>query len=207
MPCTQCGDTSHNKSSCKKILDSEVHKVELEIEQEILEKLRFLARCCQEVARELGKGHTEKVYQEALSIELQKNNIFHIMEQTLPIMYKGYQIGGNHSIRLDICLMNYLDFIYELKATNTSVRQSELWQILRYLKIKGYEYGAVVNFNQSQTGKLEIQFVVKVDEDYYIYDFVKKEGVLLNDYALESEVDFSPKILERDEDCLIQDTP
>jgi hypothetical protein len=58
-----------------------------------------------------------------------------------------------------------------------------------------------VNFNQSQTGKLEIQFVVKVDEDYYIYDFMKKEGVLLNDYALESEVDFSPQFVE--EECLI----
>jgi hypothetical protein len=60
-----------------------------------------------------------------------------------------------------------------------------------------------VNFNQSQGGKLEIQFVVKAEEEYYIYDIVKKEGVLLNDYTLESEIDFSPKISE--DECLIQE--
>jgi GxxExxY protein len=187
------------KTNSKKLFvpDAE-QRVEIQIEPEVREKLCFLAKCCQEVAKELGKGHTEKVYQEALSIELQRNNIFHIMEQSLPILYKGFQIGGNHSIRLDICLMSYLDFIYELKATNTSVKQSELWQILRYLKIKDYEYGAVVNFNQSQGGKLEIQFVVKAEEDYYIYDILKKEGILLNDYALDSEIDFNPKILEEE---------
>ena len=147
------------------ITDTVDTRVQLELDTEIHEKLRFLAKCCQEVAKALGKGHTEKVYQEALGIELQQQGIFHIMEQTLPILYKGFQIGGNHSIRLDICLQTYLDFIYELKATNTSVKQSELWQILRYLKIKDYDYGAVVNFNQSQAGKLEIQFVVKAEGD------------------------------------------
>jgi GxxExxY protein len=187
------------KGNTKKLCtDAVEQRVEIQLEPEIREKLCFLAKCCQEVAKELGKGHTEKVYQEALSIELQHHKIFHIMEQSLPILYKGFQIGGNHSIRLDICLMNYLDFIYELKATNTSVKQSELWQILRYLKIKDYDYGAVVNFNQSQGGKLEIQFVVKAEEDYYIYDILKKEGILLNDYALDSEIDFNPKILEEE---------
>jgi GxxExxY protein len=52
---------------------------------------------------------TEKIYQEALSIELQQQNIVHIMEQVIPIQYKGIQIGGNHSMRIDICLQSYLD--------------------------------------------------------------------------------------------------
>ncbi len=167
-------------------------RVDITLASEITEKLRFLAVCCQEVAKELGKGHTEKVYQEALSIELQRHKIFHILEQVLPVMYKGHQIGGNHSMRLDICLQDYLDFIFECKATCTPVKQSELWQIIRYLKIKQYEYGAVVNFNQSQSGKLEIQFVIHDDGNYYLYDFLKKEGVLLNDFTMECEIDFSP---------------
>lgn len=201
MPCRVCGDQGHTKASCpvNKLDKNSESKVEIQLDPEIIKKLIFLAKCCQEVANEMGKGYTEKVYQEALSIELNNNGIFHIMEQVLPLMYKSFQIGGNHSIRLDICLQTYLDFIFELKATTTSVKQSELWQILRYLKIKKYEYGAVVNFNQSQQGKLEIQFVVKVDNDYYIYDIKNKEGVLLNDFALESEIDFSPPILE--EEC------
>ena len=171
-------------------------RVDITLVPEIRQKLRFLALCCQEVAKELGKGHTEKVYQEALSIELQRHKIFHILEQVLPVVYKGHQIGGNHSMRLDICLQNYLDFIFECKATSTPVKQSELWQIIRYLKIKQYEYGAVVNFNQSQSGKLEIQFVIHDDGHYYLYDFVKQEGSLLDDSTMESEVDFGALIEE-----------
>ncbi len=177
-------------------------RVDITLSSEIVDKLRFLAACCQEVAKELGKGHTEKVYQEALSIELQRHKIFHIMEQVLPVMYKGHQIGGNHSMRLDICLQDYLDFIFECKATCSSVKQSELWQIIRYLKIKKYEYGAVVNFNQSQTGKLEIQFVLEIDGQYYLYDFLSKEGVLLNDFTMECEIQFKPRIVE--DECLIE---
>lgn len=207
MPCSLCGETTHTKAKCPlnptkvPTLNSlEDSKVEITLPPEIKKKLWFLAKCCQEVATELGKGHTEKVYQEALGIELARNNVFYIMEQVLPILYKGHQIGGTHSIRLDICLQNYLDFIYELKATQTPVKQSELWQVLRYLKVKKYEYGAVVNFNQSQGGKLEVQFVVQIDDKYYLYDIVSDEGVLLNDYTLESEIDFTPKICE-EEDC------
>lgn len=209
MPCSLCGDATHNKIKCPQnttkimTLNSlEESKVEIMLPPEIKKKLWFLAKCCQEVAMELGKGHTEKVYQEALAIELQRNNIFFIMEQVLPILYKGHQIGGTHSIRLDICLQNYLDFIYELKATQTPVKQTELWQVLRYLKVKKYEYGAVVNFNQSQGGKLEVQFVIHDEGKYYMYNILTDEGTLLNDYTLESEIDFTPQILE--EECLIE---
>jgi GxxExxY protein len=167
MPCSLCSDTTHTKAKCPQNLTKispleslEDSKVDIRLPLDIKKKLWFLAKCCQEVANELGKGHTEKVYQEALGIELSRNNIFFIMEQVLPILYKGHQIGGTHSIRLDICLQNYLDFIYELKATQTPVKQTELWQVLRYLKTKKYEYGAVVNFNQSQGGKLEVQFEI-----------------------------------------------
>lgn len=169
--------------------------VEINLDQEILKKFRFLARCCQEVAKELGKGHAEKVYQEALSLELQKHGIFHVMEQVLPITYKGVQIGGNHSVRLDVCLQEYLDFIYELKATATPMKQSHLWQLLRYLKLKQYEYGAVVNFNQSQTGKIEMQFVVFIENEYYLYNITSGEGTLLHDFTLETQIDFHPLIV------------
>lgn len=208
MPCSLCGDPTHTKVKCPQtttklptLNSQDDSKVEIQLPPELKKKLWFLAKCCQEVASELGKGHTEKVYQEALGIELQRNNIFFIMEQVLPILYKGHQIGGTHSIRLDICLQNYLDFIYELKATQTPVKQTELWQVLRYLKVKKYDYGAVVNFNQSQGGKLEVQFVIHDEGIYYMYDILSNEGIPLNDYTLESEIDFSPKIVDGEEPC------
>lgn len=212
MPCSVCQDPTHTKGKCPQIISKipalnslEESKVEISLAPEIKKKLWFLAKCCQEVASELGKGHTEKVYQEALGIELARNNIFYIMEQVLPILYKGHQIGGTHSIRLDICLQNYLDFIYELKATQTTVKQTELWQVLRYLKTKKYDYGAVVNFNQSQGGKLEVQFVIHDEGNYYMYNILTDEGILLNDYTLESEIDFTPKIVEGEEEYMFHD--
>jgi GxxExxY protein len=212
MPCSLCADPSHTKAKCPQhptklssLNSQDDSKVDISLPPEIKKKLWFLAKCCQEVANELGKGHTEKVYQEALGIELQRNGIFYIMEQVLPILYKGHQIGGTHSIRLDICLQSYLEFIYELKATQTPVKQTELWQVLRYLKTKKYDYGAVVNFNQSQGGKLEVQFVIHDEGSYYMYNILTDEGTLLNDYTLESEIDFTPLILEGEEECLIRD--
>ena len=197
MGCGICGEPDHNRTTCRRqAQDLSGSSVSIQLDSPTLEKLTLLALLCKNVADELGKGHNEKIYQEALSIELQQQKIVHIMEQVIPIQYKGIQIGGNHSMRIDICLQTYLDFIYELKATSTSIKASELWQILRYLKTKKYNYGAVVNFNQSLPGRLEIQFVVKYADEYYLFDLKNMSGVLLNDFIMESAIDVSPCLIE-----------
>jgi hypothetical protein len=38
-----------------------------------------------------------------------------------------------------------------------------------------------------------------------MYNILTDEGTLLNDYTLESEIDFTPLILEGEEECLIHD--
>jgi len=197
MVCSVCGDSSHNRSKCdKQIRDISGSSIPIDLDPAVCEQLKMLAYLCRNVANELGKGHTEKIYQEALSIELQQKGIVHVMEQVIPIRYKGIQIGGNHSMRIDICLQTYLDFIYELKATSTAIKASELWQILRYLKTKKYTYGAVANFNQSLAGRLEIQFVMKYMDEYYLLDLKNMYGVLLNDFVMESATDLSPCLIE-----------
>jgi len=197
MVCGICGDPNHNRRNCdKQGQDISGSSIPIDLEPATCEQLKLLAYLCKNVAEELGKGHNEKIYQEALSIELQQQGIVHIMEQVIPIRYKGIQIGGNHSMRIDICLQTYLDFIYELKATCTAIKASELWQILRYLKTKDYSYGAVVNFNQSLGGRLEIQFVVKYMDEYYLLDLKNMSGVLLNDFVMESAMDVSPCLIE-----------
>ncbi len=49
--------------------------------------------CAMEVHRYLDNGFQEVVYQRALSIELNLNNISHEREKELPLKYKGYDIG------------------------------------------------------------------------------------------------------------------
>jgi GxxExxY protein len=197
MGCGICGDPSHNRLNCNTNLQKlSGSRIPIHLEATVCEKLKMLGYLCRSVADELGKGHTEKTYQEALSIELQQKGIVHIMEQVIPIQYKGIQIGGSHCMRIDICLETYLDFIYELKATATSIKASELWQVLRYLKNKKYTYGAVVNFNQSLSGRLDILFVVKYMDEYYLFDLKNMSGVLLNDFVMESAIDVSPCLIE-----------
>ena len=49
--------------------------------------------CAMEVHRHLGNGFQEVVYQRALSIELNMQNLAHVREQEMDLKYKGYDIG------------------------------------------------------------------------------------------------------------------
>ena len=46
-----------------------------------------------EVHKHLGNGFQEVVYQRALAIEMQLQNINFIREQEMPLQYKGYDVG------------------------------------------------------------------------------------------------------------------
>ena len=45
--------------------------------------------CCMEVHRELGKGHDEVIYKDALEIEFQRQGIPFKREQEFKLTYKG----------------------------------------------------------------------------------------------------------------------
>ena len=132
-----------------------------------LSKLRMLAHFCGEVARGLGKGRAEAVYQEALCSELQRFNIPHTKEEVIPILYKGINVGHE---RLDIGIRDWLDAVLELKAQAGAINVAQLWQVHSYMEYKRCDYGAVINFSQSMgDAGLEIAFVVKQDGVSYLY--------------------------------------
>ena len=153
----------------------------IEIPPEVKAKLHTLLQMCKEVASTLKKGRSECVYQNAVCQELQRHNISYVSEETIPIAYKGTFVGIE---RIDICLTNWLDFIFELKAVGSKICPEHLWQVISYLNYKGFSYGAVVNFNQSVKGSLEVQFVVKQDNTWYMYDVFTSAGKRMDDYAL-----------------------
>jgi hypothetical protein len=64
---------------------------------------------------------------------------------------------------------------------------------------KSLTYGAVVNFNQSDKGPLEIQFIVLYDGKHYLFDLDTKIGTELVDYRLRQLESKPVDDLEEDE--------
>ena len=122
----------------------------------------------QDVFSTLQRGYPESVYQRALGIEFQKQNIRHDMEVTMSISYKDHVVG---QVRADIILRGEIPVVIETKATAAAIKVEERWQLSRYLKIQDIPLGVLINFPQI-SGKmaLQIEFLIKDEDKIYIYD-------------------------------------
>jgi GxxExxY protein len=96
--------------------------------------------CAMKVHRYFGPGFPEIVYQRALIIELRKIGITCKEEVERDIIYEGKII---HKRRLDLLVEDVV--LLELKALK-EVDNSEMNQILNYLRIFNIEVGLLLNF-------------------------------------------------------------
>ncbi len=94
-----------------------------------------------EVHKRLGPGFLEHVYQEALAIELQLNQIPHQTEVALPIRYRGELLQSKY--RADFVCFDSV--VVELKALK-AIAATEVAQCINYLKASGYERCLLLNF-------------------------------------------------------------
>ena len=96
-----------------------------------------------EVHKTLGCGFLEAVYQEALSIEFEKQKIPFVKEKKLILFYKGIQIEKFY-IADFIC---FDKIIVELKALSalTSTHDSVM---INYLKATKLKVGLLANFGE-----------------------------------------------------------
>jgi len=103
-----------------------------------------------DVYNKLGYGFLEKVYENAMIIELQKRGLS--AKQQLPIkVYYGKQIVGEYFADL---LVNNL-VILELKAAEQIVKAHEA-QLTNYLKATDLEVGLILNFGPKAEFKRKI---------------------------------------------------
>ncbi len=107
-----------------------------------------------EIHRTLGPGFLEKVYQEAMQLELTARNIPFESEVPLDINYKGQSLTQKYYADL-IC---FGQIIVELKALN-QLSGTEDAQLLNYLKATGLQVGILFNFGSH--GRLERKRLVK----------------------------------------------
>jgi GxxExxY protein len=93
-----------------------------------------------EVNRVLGHGFLEKVYENALMIELQERGLKVENQVPISVQYKNREVGEYFA---DIVVEN--EVILELKAVESIQRIHEA-QILNYLKATDFKLGFLVNF-------------------------------------------------------------
>ena len=103
--------------------------------------------CAMEVHNNLGNGFQEVVYQRALSIEMNLQNILHEREKEIPLSYKGNNIGTR---RVDFFVDKKI--MVEIKAIK-ELEDVHLAQAINYLEAYNMEIGLLINF-----GNVKLQF-------------------------------------------------
>jgi GxxExxY protein len=98
--------------------------------------------CAIEVHRELGPGLLESTYEQCLAYELNKKGLNFVLQQPLPVAYKGIQL--NCGYRVDVLVEKTL--ILELKSVERLLGIHEA-QLLTYMKLADIHTGLLINFN------------------------------------------------------------
>ncbi|AVR47046.1 GxxExxY protein [Christiangramia fulva] len=100
-----------------------------------------------EVHKHLGNGFQEVIYQRALSIELNMQDLAHEREKEMDLSYKGFPIGQR---RVDFFVDEKI--MVEIKAVK-ELEDVHLAQAINYLEAYGMEIGLLINF-----GNTSLQF-------------------------------------------------
>lgn len=99
--------------------------------------------CAYKVHNVLGPGFLEKIYENALKIELTKINIDARQQQELRVWYEVYPVGAYYP---DLWVDNQL--IIEVKAVQNLTKQHEV-QLVHYLTAAHIDNGLLINFGSS----------------------------------------------------------
>lgn len=93
------------------------------------------------VHRELGSGHREEHYENALCHELDLQGIPYERQKPVKVVYKGKVVGEG---RIDLLVRGRL--VVELKAVE-NLNEVFMVQVRWYLKVTGEVLGLILNFN------------------------------------------------------------
>jgi GxxExxY protein len=105
------------------------------------EETRQLIGFCMEIHRELGKGHDEVIYKDALVVELSRANIQFTREQPYEVRYKNVILP--HLYKADFVIWDKI--LFEAKAVE-KLADAHIKQVLNYLAASKLRLGLLVNF-------------------------------------------------------------
>lgn len=98
-----------------------------------------------EVHHQLGNGFLEKVYQDALAVEMQRRGIPFVKEAPLKVFYKGVELGAPYKADF-IC---FGSIILELKALSHFSGTEEA-QVIHYLAASNLHKALLINFGEKK---------------------------------------------------------
>ena len=102
------------------------------------------------VFEELGAGFLEKVYENAMIIELEEQGLQVQQQYPLKVYYKNQVIGDYYA---DLIVENKV--LIELKAVTELGRAHEV-QLVNYLKATGIKVGLLINFGEQLKVKRKV---------------------------------------------------
>jgi len=103
----------------------------------------MVIRCAYRVHNELGEGFLEKVYENALLIELKEAGLAVRQQVPISVTYRGRPVGEYYA---DLLVENKL--VLEIKAVKQLLKEHEV-QLVHYLTATSIEDGLLINFGHS----------------------------------------------------------
>jgi GxxExxY protein len=103
-----------------------------------------------EVNRHMGAGFLEAVYQECLALEFSERVIPYVMQQSMPLTYKGRLLRQTYIAHFVCCGK----IVIELKAVRELTPEHRS-QVLNYLSATGMKLGLLVNFGSAPKARIE----------------------------------------------------
>lgn len=102
------------------------------------------------VYNSLGYGFLEKVYENALKIELKRTNLKVNQQKNIKVFYNEFEVGDYFA---DLIVEDLV--IVELKAAESLCEEHEA-QLINYLKATNLEVGLLLNFGKKAEFKRKV---------------------------------------------------
>jgi GxxExxY protein len=115
----------------------------------------MIEKWMKEIYTELGPGHSERVYHNAVEVLLREKNIKYESERIIPVVFRGHVIGN---VRADIIINGRC--VLEFKTIRTLGDGAEL-QAHNYLRLTGLNLAYLINFPPHSGREVEVKKIVQ----------------------------------------------
>ncbi|MGA3372395.1 MAG: GxxExxY protein [Terracidiphilus sp.] len=133
--------------------------------KQLIEKLKDFA---DEIYREIGSGHAEKIYEQAILVCLRDAGFKYEHQKVVELTFRGHYIGEGFADIVVRCGDGGF-VVLEIKAVSAKLGWPEITQIKKYMSYLKVNDGLLMNFPQpgktKSHKKTEVEFKVLPEVD------------------------------------------